>query len=229
MDLAALGSDLARHGLDVFAAGPLGAYHAAVPEAFRLPLADTSTIALVGASRALWTHFRQALRADPRRAAAAHPVDGWAAPLIEAIVARHVPEPHDVLHYQEPPPRRVALQHLAEVLGVAGRAPCGLAIHPTLGPWLSLRAAVVIDAPAPPRPPVPVYPCATCAERPCVPPFERALAAVRASATGSVRDEPALWVAVRDACPIGRAARYTDPQVRWHHAHDRRALEEESG
>ncbi|MFO0744600.1 MAG: hypothetical protein U1F43_02865 [Myxococcota bacterium] len=226
MHLDELTRALADHGFDVVRAGPIGAYHAAVPAAFRLPFADDRCIVLVGASGAIWSHFRQALAREPWRRQADHPFDGWAAPLIDAAaraLAAHAGCRVDVFHYQEPPPRRVALQHLAEVLGVAGRAPCGLSIHPELGPWLSFRAAIVLDLPAPALAPTPAWPCASCRDKPCLPPFERALAA---TGHGSVQAHAERWIAVRDACPIGRPARYTDGQIRWHHAHDRQALEE---
>jgi len=40
----------------------------------------------------------------------------------------------------------------------------------------------------------------------------------------AVRDHWQAWLAVRDACPVGKAARYDDSQIRWHYALDREAL-----
>jgi hypothetical protein len=37
------------------------------------------------------------------------------------------------------------------------------------------------------------------------------------------------WVAVRDACPVGRASRYGDEQIRYHYAKDRGVLERRGG
>jgi methylmalonic aciduria homocystinuria type C protein len=39
-----------------------------------------------------------------------------------------------------------------------------------------------------------------------------------------VREQWRLWLAVRDACPVGREYRYSENQIRWHYAHDRSAL-----
>jgi hypothetical protein len=35
------------------------------------------------------------------------------------------------------------------------------------------------------------------------------------------------WLAVRDACPVGRAHRYDDDQLRYHYAGERDALDHE--
>jgi methylmalonic aciduria homocystinuria type C protein len=55
-----------------------------------------------------------------------------------------------------------------------------------------------------------------------MPPFERA----RDAQVGreGISDTWPLWLAVRDACPIGRAHRYDDAQIRYHYARDRSAL-----
>ncbi|MCC6620201.1 MAG: hypothetical protein IT385_03040 [Deltaproteobacteria bacterium] len=230
--IAELADALAPHGLDLVGAAPLAAYRAAVPPAFRLgwlpwPEAD-ATIVAIGASRALWDAFMREVDAHPERRLDEHPLDGWIAPVIEDVADRVLADrPHDVIHYFEgdPPPRRVALQQLAEVTGLAGRAPCGLSIHPTLGPWLSLRAAIVVAAsPAPPVIPT-AWPCATCAERPCMPAFERAMAVTRGAGHAAIRAAADAWIAVRDACPVGHEARYSEPQILWHYLHDRAALE----
>ncbi|MDX2167772.1 MAG: hypothetical protein SF182_11935 [Deltaproteobacteria bacterium] len=87
------------------------------------------------------------------------------------------------------------------------------------GPWIGLRAALVLDRPGPTGPPPrAANPCPDCA-RTCVPAFERARAA-----PGELADTWPLWLAVRDACPIGRAHRYDEAQIRYHYIKDRRAL-----
>ncbi|MGH8586497.1 MAG: hypothetical protein ACREWE_10055 [Gammaproteobacteria bacterium] len=43
------------------------------------------------------------------------------------------------------PPRRVAMQRLAHLSGLAYLSPSHLNVHATYGPWIALRAAVVID------------------------------------------------------------------------------------
>jgi len=37
-------------------------------------------------------------------------------------------------------------------------------------------------------------------------------------------EEWRAWLAVRDACPLGRAHRYTEPQVLYHYTHEPRYI-----
>jgi methylmalonic aciduria homocystinuria type C protein len=46
----------------------------------------------------------------------------------------------------------------------------------------------------------------------------RALAAGEPRTTEELRDRWRLWLAVRDACPVGREHRYSDEQIRFHYA-----------
>ena len=39
--------------------------------------------------------------------------------------------------------------------------------------------------------------------------------------TAELRERWRLWLAVRDACPVGRAHRYSDAQIRFHYAGER--------
>jgi methylmalonic aciduria homocystinuria type C protein len=56
-------------------------------------------------------------------------------------------------------------------------------------------------------------PCDAC-PRACGPALERALAG----------DDWRLWLAVRDACPLGAEHRYSEEQVRYHYTKDVDAL-----
>jgi len=90
-------------------------------------------------------------------------------------------------------------------------------VHSEFGPWWSLRAAVVFgtvgpDAGAPPAT------CSRCEARPCLPARERVEAATRGSYTReSFLAHWPLWLAMREACPLGRSARFGAQQVRYHY------------
>jgi methylmalonic aciduria homocystinuria type C protein len=97
-----------------------------------------------------------------------------------------------------------------------------MVVHPELGPWLALRAALVLDLTPPEEEPGAARdPCSGCA-KPCLPALQSALAA---GGAGAVRQHWRAWLAVRDACPEGREARYGEAQIRYHYALDRSALE----
>ena len=93
------------------------------------------------------------------------------------------------------------------------------------------RAAreVVIDVDGPRgSPPLIAPPCDDCDVR-CEPAFARAAATlVEPVNQAAVTPHWQLWLAARDACPIGREYRYDDAQIRYHYTKDkayvRRAL-----
>lgn len=218
----------AAGGFDLCATAAAADYDVRVPDDLRLPSVGRprALTVVIGNTRALWPVFRRALAADPGLAAADDPLDTYAARVIGAAVADAcVPAgvAHAIRYAPEPPPRRIAMQRLAEVAGLATLAPSHLAIHPVYGPWFALRAAIVLDLDGPPPRPAPPRAC-DCA-RGCQPALDRALAAGAPVGAAELRERWRLWVAVRDACPVGRAHRYADIQLRYHYTGDRACLE----
>jgi hypothetical protein len=89
-----------------------------------------------------------------------------------------------------------------------------------------LRAAVVIDIDGPSGPaPEPPDPCPGC-ESHCLPRFREAIAAAGAVPAGHAAIERhwPLWLAVRDACPVGLSHRYCNAQIRYHYTKDLEVL-----
>jgi methylmalonic aciduria homocystinuria type C protein len=213
----------ATSGLDLVQPFAVGEYNAAVESAYRLPdfgRGDRLAI-LVGNTRALWPRFIEALRREPRRVESEHPLDDWIGERItEALIG--LPR-YEVRYAHERPPRRVAMQRLAELAGLAWLSPSHLSVHPTFGPWIALRAVVVFDLACPMEVAAPPA-CPSCSEA-CVPPFERVVAfSDPIEAHEDVARRWESWVAVRDACPLGRAHRYDDDQIRYHYTKDREIL-----
>jgi hypothetical protein len=97
-------------------------------------------------------------------------------------------------------------------------APSHLCVHAEFGPWIALRAAVVLDAPGGGS--TPAEPTCDCPSG-CLPALERALAAGEPTNGDELRDHWTLWLAMRDACPRGRAHRYGDEQIRYHYVGER--------
>lgn len=163
---------------------------------------------LVGHTRALWPPFLAA-RSDEE-----HPLDRHC----EAVVARAAatlgaPARCFFGHHEPPFP----IQRVAEAIGFAHLSPSHLSLHPTHGPWIGLRAVVIVEHPyeGPDRITAP-RPCDDC-DRPCMDALDAAVAQGEAARW---RD----WLAVRDACPLGRASRYRAAQLRYHYTKDRRWL-----
>jgi hypothetical protein len=210
-------------GLDLVQPFQVAWYNRAVDEAYRLPdLGAPSALGvLIGNTQAIWPHFLEALGAFRDRP---QPLDAY----VEAGVLRAL-EPitlrHEVRFAHDPPPRRVAMQRLAHLSGLAYLSPSHLSVRATYGPWIALRAAIVIDIEGPPGPPrEPPNPCPDC-ETQCMPAFREAMDASGGHPGHAAieRDWP-LWLAVRDACPVGRPHRYGDEQIRYHYANDRTVL-----
>ncbi|MBK7191533.1 MAG: hypothetical protein IPH80_03565 [Myxococcales bacterium] len=224
--VAAIAEACAAGGFDLCATAAAADYNVRVPDDVRLPDLGRprALVIVIGNTAALWPRFRAAL-ADPALAAAPDPLDRYAADVITAAVARAVGPggPATALRFApEPPPRRVAMQRLAEVAGLAALAPSHLAIHPTFGPWFGLRAAIVIDVDGPPPRP-PVARACDCAHG-CAPALARALAAGPPRDGAELRERWRLWLAVRDACPVGRTHRYGEAQLTYHYTGDRSLL-----
>jgi methylmalonic aciduria homocystinuria type C protein len=213
--LGDLRRELAACGLDLVQPFDAAWYNDDVAEVEGLSCLPTfgrssAAALLIGSTRAFWPVFVERLRADPELQASEHPIDTFVVRSIEGALAS-VPVPHQVHFGHRRAPVLVSMLRAAEASGLGQLGPAHLAVHPQHGPWFAMRAVVVFDRPADdwlssrvrPR----VRPCAGCAA-PCVGALGRA-----------VRGE-APWVAVRDACPVGRDSRYGETQVRYHYEND---------
>ena len=199
-------------GLDLSATTAVGTYNALVDEPYWLPGAVDSLVIVIGNSRALWAHLDRFVMRHPR--SLVDPVDTYVETVLGAAVAGRSGV-IDVRYAHEPPPRRIAIQRLADVAGMAWLSPSHLCVHPNFGPWMALRAAVVLDLPAPySAPATPAAPC-VCTDH-CLPLLDEALAAGDAT-SADVIEHWQRWVAMRDACPVGRQHRYTDEQIAYHY------------
>lgn len=206
-------------GLDLFHLFDAARYNEAVRGHARLsplPLFGRSgaAAALIGNTRAIWPPFLAAVRDSDEMRCAAHPLDRYVEEAIRGGLAG-TPIRWEVRFSHEGGERLVSMLHAAEASGFASVGPAYLAAHPVHGPWFGLRAVVVFDAPAPSKEPAPAsaaLPCSGC-PAPCKGALDRAVA----KAGASWRD----WLAVRDACPVGKESRYPEDQLRYHYTKER--------
>jgi cyanocobalamin reductase (cyanide-eliminating) / alkylcobalamin dealkylase len=168
---------------------------------------------LIGNTRALWPVFGRALHERAELRSVPDPLDRHVVDAVNearaALSARSVVYFSHLAEPRVPPVQRIALE-----AGFAHLAPSHLSIHPEHGPWVALRAIVIVDLDGPavsPRAPDPCTPC----PKPCLIALERALT--------SAKDWRA-WLAVRDACPVGRDSRYGETQLAYHYTKDRDLL-----
>jgi methylmalonic aciduria homocystinuria type C protein len=155
---------------------------------------------LVANTRALWPRFLAARRSDAALSASRHPLEDYVEQTCAQIEDARCFYPH-----RQYDGAFLPFQRLAVAAGIGTLSPSQLVIHPSYGPWFALRA-VVLTAGTPVTLVLPPASC-DCADR-CTRAFERAR-----EAQSSWRE----WLAVRDACCVGREHRYSDEQIEYHY------------
>jgi methylmalonic aciduria homocystinuria type C protein len=216
---------LRARGLDLVQAFDVARYNGLVADHESLvPLAQFgrpgALALLVGNTKALWPHFTGAFRVSADLQACDDPLDVW----VESVVGECLGDiSHEcAVHFShDTGGDLISMLHVAEVSGLATRGPAHLGVHGVHGPWFGLRAVIVVDAePLGGLVSEPPSPCKGCAE-PCTGALEIALETSGADAIASAWQ---AWVNVRDVCPLGKASRYSEGQIRYHYTKDRRAL-----
>ena len=207
----------AASGLDLHAVTSAGAYDVLVDEPFRLGADPTATVLVIGNTKALWPVLEAwELALGPHD----DPVDTYVTEVLRGATV-DVDDVLDIRFSHEPPPRRIAIQRLADRAGLAWLSPSHLCVHPEYGPWIALRAAVVLARPHVGAEVLAAPPC-DCAAN-CLPKLQEAIAAGEPTDNAEMVAHWQRWLAMRDACPIGRAHRYGDEQIRYHYLGERPA------
>jgi hypothetical protein len=187
------------------------------------PLAGArSALVVASGGRAFWE------RLGPPREGDLHPIDRAGQEAIAAALPRLAGARLLSLDERD----RFDLRRLAALAGLGVVSPhLQLLIHPTFGPWVSVRGLVAVEAELPPTGPLPGDPCAGC-PRPCLDacpvgaysrtaPFD-----VERCARHRLRSDEAPPPAAascaarchaRDACVVGREHAYGDVEMRHRH------------
>jgi hypothetical protein len=213
-------------GFDLLHPFSVGRYNDQAPESERLPsLGGAGTLGLLfGNTRHLWPIFARAYAADPALGAARHPLDAYVTQSLPALLAGATNRRAQLVYSHITVPRPFPMQRLAEAVGFSALSPSHLAIHPAHGPWFALRAVAVVDVAGPLPAPAPERPCASCSA-PCVPALERAVERSGPKLDAeSIAGHADAWIAVRDACPLGKASRYGPAQLAYHYRKDRSSI-----
>lgn len=173
---------------------------------------------LLGNTRQLWPIFKRAMRADAALRANPNPLDTYVTARVRELAAAALARPCQIVFAHATAPKPFPIQRLAEAVDFAATAPSHLSIHPQHGPWIALRAVVVVDVEGPP-PALGglVTPCRGCSA-PCVTALRHALAVTpRPLSEDAIAAHHREWIAIRDACPVGRSWRYEDEQLIYHY------------
>ncbi len=221
----------AEAGLDLVRPFQVGRYNASAVETERLDdfgRPDALAI-LIGNTRSLWPAFTRAYQTDALLASGGNPLDTYVTTRLTRLLVAATTYATRLVSSHVTTPRAFPIQRLAESIGLAGISPSHLAIHPLHGPWFALRAVVVVDVAGPAEAsPELERPCRACSA-PCLPALERALAVSGSPlSSAAVALHAPEWIAVRDACPVGKASRYGAAQLAYHYAPARSRIRPET-
>lgn len=163
-------------GLNLTGATSVAAYEALVPPQYHVTalLPQAKTIVVIGnGGGEFWRGFRAYCDQHPDYLhEREHPLDDYTVEIIEKALTPQLQRVGAVYRYVYPFrfwTEPVSFMHLARAAGLAGPSILGVVIHPHYGPWIALRAAVLVDQELDAPPPAKGFnPCPTCVERPCV-------------------------------------------------------------
>jgi len=230
--VGALTAALAPYGLDLVGATSLAAYDAAVrPDRALRHLAPGARSAIVigNGGRRFWDAFRGS-GSDP---GVRHPLDAYTRRVVEEVTRPLIDGQAARIVYPfgagTPP---VSFMRLAECAGLGRPSLLGVLVHPVYGPWIALRAAILVPAVVTaPRPAAGFDPCPTCVERACMTACPAGAVDVSGwdvgrCATQRSRNDDACVSAchARFACVVGRAHRHPAEALAYHQAAARPAL-----
>lgn len=236
--LSALAARLASHGLNLVGTALPEAYDAAVPErhALRTLMPDVRTAIVIGnGGSAFWSGFRGFSAVHPGWEDEPNPLDAYTQRIVERAAAPFVDALATPCRFLYPfrfPDDPVSFMRLGDCAGLGRPSLVGVLVHPTYGPWIALRAALLVaESFALPRDTDGFDPCPTCVERACI----AACPAGAVTACGwdiptcaesrARADDPcAARCHARFDCVVGRAHRYPADALAYHHGRARAVL-----
>jgi len=193
-------------------------------------LPEAKTLVVIGnGGGQFWEGFRAYCQERPGYLQGReHPLDDYTVEVIEKTLTPILAQSGVVYRYLYPFrfwSEPVSFMHLARAAGLAGPSFLGVVIHPVYGPWMALRAALLINQELHVEPTATGFdPCPTCVERAC-------MAACPASAISAQKgwDIPACvqhrlrvttdcvdYCRARFDCVYGREHRYPLDELQYH-------------
>ncbi len=202
--VSSIGIQLSSKGFDVIGWCQVGQYNRAVASDWHLPTFENpqSLAICIGNSKALWPVFKEAYQGSSQLSTNANPLDTYAEISI-ATVMNTLDIPLQIVYAHKLDTPKVLIQQLAVSSGLAYKSDTSkLCVHPTYGPWIGLRAAVVFNIPT--QKTLAISSVCDCTQG-CQ------------SNAKKVTADWKSWLAVREACPVGKHHRYSQEQILYHY------------
>ena len=167
---------LSPHGFNLVGTTTVARYESLVPAQYQVTtlIPHARTLVVIGHGGGdFWQGFRTYGDAHPGFLEThEHPLDDYTVEVIETTLTPLLHDTKATYRYLYPFrfwTEPVSFMHLAQAAGLAGPSILGVMIHPHYGPWIALRAAVLLDQECS-APPVAAGfdPCPTCTERACI-------------------------------------------------------------
>jgi hypothetical protein len=231
---------VAPFGLNLVGVASVASHDAQVASERRLGprLEGAESVIVIGnGGGAFWEAYRRACAADPTLATRADPLDDFTREVVEAACAPlGDPQAMRIL-FPFGFDGTVSFTRLAVLAGLGRPSLVGVLVHPFYGPWIALRAALLVRGRLQaPRPADGFDPCPTCRERTCI--TACPAGAVDAAGWSLPRcaghrarpDDPcAARCHARVACVLGPEHRYPDDALAHHQGRARAPLLRASG
>jgi epoxyqueuosine reductase QueG len=241
--LDAVRAAAALQGLNLYAVVPVVRYDAAVQAATRASLihpAARSIVVLGNGGGDFWAAFKRHAARNPGWLERENPLDDFTREVVEREVAKPLREAalrHTIVHPFMDPSRHdrptLNFVELGKAAGIAGPSVLGVVVHPTFGPWIAFRAALLleieVDAPGDA---LGFDPCPGCIPRSCISACPVGAVSFPAGwdvpkcLTHRVEVEPdcAGRCHARAGCVLGPEHRYPDDELAYHQMRALRAM-----
>ena len=204
----------------------------------QIETAARSIILIGNGGASFWKHFQDHCSSRPGWLERDNPLDDFTRQVVESELIprfrRHGIHARALYPFM-PAEKQISFLQLAKLTGLGGPSIVGVLVHPTFGPWIAFRAAilvdVLIDAPGEASG---FDPCPSCEPRSCI----------AACPVGAV-SMPKGWDAVectrhrvevetdcaarchsRVACVLSPEHRYPDDELQYHHSRALRVMKD---
>ena len=233
--LSEITTAVSPYGFNLIGTASVTAYEVLVPSQYHVAslLPRAKTVVVIGnGGRTFWEGFCAYCAAQPEYLRThEHPLDDYTSRGYRGRADSGLERSNATYRYLYPFrfwTEPVSFMHLARAAGLAGPSILGVVIHPVYGPWLALRAAILLNQELSTSPAAGGFdPCPTCVERACMATCPASAISIdkgwdipacvqhRLQVTGDCVDR----CHARYNCVYGREYRYSIEELQYHQRH----------